>query len=425
MKERKFIIIFLLFIGLQVNSSAAMHHVTLSKSKSIKEQICYENSTYIIKYTFDLKGETLIIPDNCCIAFKGGQIKNGKVKGNGTKVKSGRHLIFDNIGLTGTWENDTVYSEWLNFRSGDSVDNKDEFINLMTLANGNTFTHLYMQKGTYYCSTVKESSNIIVPSNVYWHNKATICQLKTDLQKYALVLIKKSNNVTIDGGSFIGDVRQHIDKGGQWGYGIKVAGSNNVTLKNVSCNEFWGDGIDLVEGTYRNNIKAGETVCSNIIIENVKCLRNRRTGLSIEAAINVVVRNSEFAYSGSLKMTAPGDGIGIEPWCKNEQKIYNILIDKCNIHDNKGGRDLSIEPNIMYYYEDDNPKHHPKNRIIVKKSNLGNLYLLFANELRITDCIVDDIVEYGCSEDVIISNSWIKKRTDKRSNRGLTLKNNR
>ena len=383
------------------------------------------NTNYIIKDTFDLDGETLVVPENCKLSFRRGLIKNGKIIGNGTKIISCKRRILESVQLLGIWENNTVYSEWLPFLSGDKVDNREEFLNLMTLANGKTFTHLYVQQGTFYCSVIKESSYIKVPSNVYWHNKATICQLATDLQKYSFVLINKSDNVTIDGGSFIGDVKLHTDKGGEWGHGINVTGANNVTLKNLTCNEFWGDGIDLIEGTYRRDIKAGETVCSNITIDNVKCLRNRRTGLSIEAATNVVVRNSEFAYSGTLKMTAPGDGLGIEPWCKNEQKIYNILIDKCNIHDNKGGRDLSIEPNIQYYYEDDNPKHHPQNKIVVRKSNVGNLYLLFANELRITDSVVDDIVEYGCSEDVTISNSWVKKRTDKRSNKGLTLNNNR
>lgn len=425
MKVSRFTIILLLLLVLQVNANAAMRRVVLNKSNTIKEQIICNNTNYIIKYNFDLKGDTLVIPDNCCLTFKGGQIKNGSIKGNVTRIKAGKYLLFKKVRLSGVWDNDTVYSEWLDFKSGDSVDNKEEFINLMILANGEVYTHLYMQRGTYYCSVIKESSFIKLPSNVYWHNKATICQLETDLPRYALVLINKSKNVTIEGGAFVGDVKRHVDKGGEWGHGIKVAGSSNVTLKNLSCNEFWGDGIDLIEGTYRIDIKAGEIVCSDIIIDNVKCFRNRRTGLSIEAARNVVVRNSEFAYTGFLKMTAPGDGLGIEPWCKNEQKIYNITIDKCDIHDNKGGRDLSIQPNIQYYFEDDNPQHHPKSRINVSNSKVGNLYILFSNELRITDCVVEDIVRYGCSDDVLISNSLVKKHTDKRNIKGLTLINNR
>ena len=419
------IIILLLLLGFHVSSHAAMRSVTLRKSIPIKEQIINGNINYIIKFTFDLKGESLVIPENCKLTFRNGQINNGKILGNGTKIISEKQLIFKEVNLSGIWENDTVYSEWLNFITGDSIDNKNEFQNLMTLANGNTFTHLFMQTGIFYCSVVKESSFIKVPSNVYWHNNATICQIGTDLQRYSLVLINKSNNVTVDGGLFIGDVRRHLDKGGEWGHGIKVAGSSNVIIKNLSCNEFWGDGIDLIEGMYRNDIKAGETVCSNVIIDNVKCFRNRRTGLSIEAARNVLVKNSEFAYTGGVKMTAPGDGLGIEPWCKNEQKIYNITIEKCNIHDNKGGRDLSIQPNIQYYLEDDNPQHHPKSGIIVRNSKVGNLYILFSNELRITDCVVDDIVRYGCSDDVLISNSLVKKHSDKRNKKGLTLKNNR
>lgn len=425
MNSCRIIVFLLLMLGFQTSSCATLRSVTLNKSRPIKEQMKSANTNYIIKYIFDLNGASLAIPKNCILTFRRGEIKNGKIQGNDTKIKSGKQLILDKVNLYGTWENDTVYSEWLHFIPGVKSDNKVEFQNLMTLANGKTLTHLFMQTGIYYCSVAKESSFIKVPSNVYWHNKATICQIGTDLTRYSLVLINKSNNVIIDGGLFIGDVKRHIDKGGEWGHGIKVAGSSNVTLKNLSCNEFWGDGIDLIEGTYRTDIRAGETVCSNVIIDNVKCLRNRRTGLSIEAARNVVVRNSEFAYTGFLKMTAPGDGLGIEPWCKNEQKIYNITIDKCNIHDNKGGRDLSIQPNIQYYYKDDNPQHHPKSRINVRNSKVGNLYILFSNELRINDCVVDDIVRYGCSDDVLISSSLVKKHTDRRNKKGLTLKNNR
>lgn len=425
MKVCRSVIVLLLLLGSQFGARVWARCVILNKLRSIKEQICYKNSTYIIKNTFDLKGESLVVPDNCCLYFRGGQIKNGTIKGADTSVKSERRLIFDNVKVSGTWENDTVYSEWLNFISGPSFDNKDVFQNLMTLSNGVVLTHLYMQKGTYYCSVVKESSYIKVPSNVYWHNKATICQLKTDLQRYAFVLIGRSSNVTIDGGSFIGDVKSHIEKGGEWGHGIKIAGSTNVTLKNLSCNEFWGDGVDLIEGGFNKSIRAGITSCRNIVIDNVKCLRNRRTGLSIEAAINVIIRKSEFAYTGAIKMTAPGDGLGIEPWCKNEQKVYGILVENCNIHENKGGRDLSIQPNIQYYYKDENPKHHPKSNITIKSSRVGNLYVLFSNQLRIENCIVDDIVRYGCSDDVIIKNSQIKKQSDKRNKKGLTITHSR
>lgn len=421
----KFFFVLILFLWPQLEIDAFSRCVILCKSKPFKEQVNKANTNYIIKHLYDLHGELIEIPDNCCFTFKGGKLISGTVKGNSTKVSAPRKLIFEDLILYGTWDNDVVYSEWLNFKKGETFDNRTNFQNLMTLSMGHSFTHIYMQEGNYYCSVGKESSCIQVPSNVFWHNSANIHQLESSLTKSALVLINKSSNVTIEGGSFVGDLRTHIGEGGEWGHGIKVAGSTNVTLKNLSCNEFWGDGIDLIEGHYRNDIQAGEISCRNITIDNVQCFRNRRTGLSIEAAIDVIVKNSEFAYTGSIKMTAPGDGLGIEPWCKNEQKVYNIQIENCNIHDNAGGRDLSIQPNIQYYYEEDNPKQHPQSNITIKSSKVGNLYILFSNQLRIENCIIDDIVKYGCSDDVVINNCQIKKQSDKRNKKGLTIINSR
>lgn len=44
------------------------------------------NTRYIIQYDFDLRGETINVPDNCILHFVGGSLNNGTINGNDTKI---------------------------------------------------------------------------------------------------------------------------------------------------------------------------------------------------------------------------------------------------------------------------------------------------------------------------------------------------
>lgn len=418
--------IVLFFVSFFLFSSSSVVYcqskLIISKSKDIIRQIKKENTIYIIKYVYDLKGNTLIVPINCQLDFQGGKIINGSVIGNGTGISAGRERIFEKVTLNGSWSNSKVFSEWLDFNDGLKVDNSHNFKNLMLLCQGESFTHLYMQKGVFYCSVLKGSSNIKVPSNVYWHNSATIQQLPTDLPKYSLVLIKQASNVTIDGGEFVGDVQTHYGSEGEWGHGIKVSGGTNVVLKNLACREFWGDGIDLIEGEYVNAISAGVGICENILIDSVRCLYNRRQGLSIEAAKKVLVRNSEFAYTGKYKKTAPGAGIDIEPWCTNELKIDNIRIYNSKIHNNQSSPDLCLYPNLVSVIRKTSQGNSAVNRISIEKCHIGKMSLFGANSVNIEDCEIEAISQYKYGKNIRMNNCSIKRKSDIKSRDGLTMK---
>ena len=422
MKLQKIIIaIILLFsLGFYSFASACTKRIVVS-SKDWGNQLKYENTSYIICERLDLKGKEFVVPNNSRLVFEGGCLRNGTVRGKETTIQAERILVFENVAVSGSWINKEVYSEWLDFVEGEKVDNARNFENLMLLCAGSKMTHLYMQEGDYYCSVFKESSNIQVPSNVYWHNSATIKQLPTDLQKYALVLIKQVSNVIIDGGEFVGDVQTHNGEKGEWGHGIKVAGGTNIVLKNFVSREFWGDGIDLIEGEYNGTLRAGVGPCKNVTIDNVKCLYNRRQGLSIEAAWNVVVKNSEFAHTGKYKMTKPGCGVDIEPWCANEDKIKDISFLDCNIHDNNPQRDFCLQPNAKYHANnmDVTP---PVNRIEIKRCKTGRLFIIGANSVKFDSCDVDGISQYLHGKSIVLSNCKINRKEDIRPRMGLTMK---
>lgn len=280
-----------LLIALSVQAKA----IHLKQNTNLNQVLRNSYTTFIVDESLDLHGTSIVLPFRSTLSFTtNGSINNGQIIGNSSLIKAGTSQIFNNIKIGGSWRNTKVYSQWFKFKGGQE-NNNDVFAQLMQLCGGNQLTHFYMQKGTYYVSAIYRSAPILIPSNVYWHNEATIKMLPTDLEWYNIVYLNKSNNVTIDGGSFIGDVENHKGKTGEWGHGIKCGGATNVIIKNVICSHFWGDGIDLIEGLDEN--KKPIYNCNNITINNVKCLNNRRQGMSIEAASNVRIINSEFAYT--------------------------------------------------------------------------------------------------------------------------------
>lgn len=62
----------------------------LKKRKSFVEQIVYPNTKYVIKHSFDLEGRTIMLPENCELVFKGGEVHNGKLKLNDTKISNNK-----------------------------------------------------------------------------------------------------------------------------------------------------------------------------------------------------------------------------------------------------------------------------------------------------------------------------------------------
>ena len=165
-----------------------------------------------VRKDIDLKGKEWKLEEGAVLIFKGGVVKNGKIIGNKSVIKASSNRIFENILFEGTWNNKDVYADWFPIAQGREHDNAPHFKNMMTLCNGDLMTHLYVPKGQYYVSTISGASNINVASKTYWHNEATIVEIPNDFTKSSLVLIHGSNDVTIDGGVFIGDVNNHKRK---------------------------------------------------------------------------------------------------------------------------------------------------------------------------------------------------------------------
>lgn len=112
---------------------------------------------------------------------------------------------------------------------------------------------------------------------------------------------------------------------GEWRHGLSLRGCKNFSIRNLSIHDSGGDGI-YIAGS-QDNLYA-----EKIVIDSVKCVNNKRQGISIISAVDVSVTNCLLTQT---KGTLPGAGLDIEP-NKAADRIENINIINCEFKKNYG-----------------------------------------------------------------------------------------
>jgi parallel beta-helix repeat protein len=143
---------------------------------------------------------------------------------------------------------------------------------------------------------------------------------------YAILRIKNASNVSISGGSVIGDRDQHLGTAGEWGMGVDIRGSHAVLLDGVHISKCWGDGIYVGSST-----GTGSGACSDITLRQVVADQNRRQGLSIVACSGALIEQCEFNNTNG---TAPAAGIDLEP--NAGEIVEKVRIINCTARGNQG-----------------------------------------------------------------------------------------
>ncbi|HEY0897570.1 MAG TPA: right-handed parallel beta-helix repeat-containing protein [Sphingobacteriaceae bacterium] len=158
----------------------------------------------------------------------------------------------------------------------------------------------------------------------------------TDKGKYAVLDIRNARNVELFGPVIVGDRDKHLGEGGEWGMGINIVSSENVSVYNAKVTNCWGDGIYIAGSSERGPSR-------NIKIVNAYCRQNRRNGISV---INVDGLELISPYSGYNEGVDPQCGIDIEPNKPGDQ-IRNIRIVDARTEYNPGAG-ISIGVNKLY-----------------------------------------------------------------------------
>ena len=151
--------------------------------------------------------------------------------------------------------------------------------------------------------------------------------LKPSLKSgYNMLDCNNKENITITNAVLVGDKNTHLGKQGEWGFGISVRGSKNITINKAKIYDCYGDGIYI--GRLNNKIS------DNITITNTLVSNSRRNGLSITSGTNIKVYHSKFMNSSGK---GPSSGIDIEP--NNAQdELKNITISDVSTANNENWR---------------------------------------------------------------------------------------
>lgn len=325
-------------VQVQVTDSlgkTALSNVVTPKIKAlVQNKFNKPNVIYKITKDIDLEGGVITIPEGCTLDFQGGSFANGTIVGTNSDIRADEHVtIFKGIVIGGTWKVKEISSGWFNFRYTAGSNNLQNLQNLFNLSSNSYNGVINISQGDYYITIANNSTDpIVIYSNTTVNLNGNIILNPNDLTNYSIFNIRQRNNIIIQGGgSIVGDVATHTGTTGEWGMGISIYDGNNITIKDVSVKNCWGDGI------YIGQVEAAITsYSSNILIDNVTVDSNRRQGISIISVENLTIRNSRIINTGAIKFTSPGAGIDIEPNIANAV-VRNINIEGCYFNGNKQG----------------------------------------------------------------------------------------
>lgn len=87
------------------------------------------NTIYVIRYDFDLNGETIEMQEGCTLKFEGGCFKNGILKGNNTHIVESKAQLFDSIILRGSFDVPFLYYDNFGVIANAEVQNNSDIIN--------------------------------------------------------------------------------------------------------------------------------------------------------------------------------------------------------------------------------------------------------------------------------------------------------
>lgn len=181
---------------------------------------------------------------------------------------------------------------------------------------------VYVPPGTYRVHAVS-GNRLTLRSNMTFKmtNDTVLKMFPTDKKNYSVLRILNAHDVTVKGGTLVGDRNNHKGRGGEWGMGIFILeGSKRITISNVRAKNMWGDGFHVTDA-------------EDVALCRIQAEGNRRQGLSIIKGNRILVTRSVFRDTHG---TRPGAGIDLEP-DRPDQTISNVRIERSKFINNEGG----------------------------------------------------------------------------------------
>ena len=297
---------------------------------------------YIISYPHHFS-DTLFIPKDCELYFNGGSL-SGPIVMNNTLLTGLVNLKGST--LSGSVRNDSFNASWLCNKDGKTDDARQ--INEMIDVCG----CVYFPSGCYRLIsqynagdylTSKLHSAVLSHIGIHKSEVSLIGEAGTEflteeplrticVYSQPNMIEKSIRNILIKGITFT--VKNDGKSFHEFMHTIKLIGVNNITIKDCTFNDFWGDAICLSH--YGDNKSTGErTRNQNVKILNNTILggqtHNNRNGISVINGKNVLIKDNVIKNTSRRNM--PG-GIDIEP-NNSAYTIDNIKIENNTIENIK------------------------------------------------------------------------------------------
>ncbi|MEQ7802652.1 right-handed parallel beta-helix repeat-containing protein [Pedobacter sp. ASV1-7] len=210
----------------------------------------------------------------------------------------------------------------LDFRDS-SINDHDMIQKAIDYAKSNSIYHVFIPDGTYMISATSATgqAGLVLRDSIALRlgNNAILKAISNGSGAYAIVKIHNVRNVSISGGKIVGDRLTHIGTFGEWGMGIEIRNSTWINLNNLTVKECWGDGIYIAGGA------------THVTLDSIFADNNRRQGMSVINAKELLVTNSEFNNTNGV---APESGIDLEP--NAGDSISGVRIVNCAFRNNNG-----------------------------------------------------------------------------------------
>ena len=136
----------------------------------------------------------------------------------------------------------------------------------------------------------------------------------------------KRRNLTLRGYGATLQMQKAEYTKGEWRMCLDLESCRNVKVLGLTLRNSGGDGI------YLGNSDPKQPYCQDIVIRDCVMDNNRRQGLSVISAVNLLVEHCTFR---GTKGTAPEAGVDLEPNLPAE-KLINCVFRNCIMQDNKG-----------------------------------------------------------------------------------------
>ena len=314
----------------QIQASPVISHnepqyVLLVQDKSFAEQVKHKNTTYEIRYVYDLNGSTVVIPDGCTLFFTGGELKNGYVDLNNCYIDGNAKI---DCKIMGCPSNEHIFTKWFTNQNTELFVLLRNFCSCwyndkLQIIHHDKKRVIHVAKNSYTVTeglelryeedlTIDFGGSTII-DNIDTYDKLRHCASSS-------IAMRESSRITIMNCIYqMGDNKGKNNKGGSF---IEIGGPHVSTIQ-----PNYDILIESIDGKTNENVGKNFAFinvlgnCYNIDIANINWDGNVASLINLESAMGPM-KGSEVKNKFGLKTWPYPDYYGLMP--------YNVTIRNIN-----------------------------------------------------------------------------------------------